>query len=88
MTKFHGDIAKAAVRVGNEVYAFPPPATHSNILAFLVNGYGFRPPIKGDLGYVTFGGEFLSKEMGEALMQQSLPRHVVKMGNERFYLPG
>lgn len=59
MKSWSEKIDRMAIRCNGEVYSFPRPATHSNILALMVNAYGFKPPVKGKQGYLTISGRFI-----------------------------
>jgi len=63
-------IDRAAVALGDEVFALPKPARHDNVLAIMVNVFGIKPPIKGVQGFLTNRRRFVSrKEAGQIALR-------------------
>lgn len=63
-------IERAAIAIGNEVFALPQPARHDNVLAMMVNVFDLKPPIKGVQGFLTDRRRFVTrKEAGKIALR-------------------
>ncbi|WOF81512.1 hypothetical protein P5704_026810 (plasmid) [Pseudomonas sp. FeN3W] len=55
-------IDRVAVMLKGEVYSYPRPARHHNVIAIMVNAYGVKPPVKGVFGFLTDAGRFVTRK--------------------------
>lgn len=63
-------IERAAIALGDQVFALPKPARHDNVLAMMVNVFDVKPPIKGVQGFLTDRRRFVSrKEAGQIALR-------------------
>lgn len=63
-------IDRAAIALGDEVFALPQPARHDNVLAIMVNVFGIKPPVKGVQGFLTDRRRFVTrKEAGKIALR-------------------
>ncbi len=55
-------IDRAAIALGDDVFALPQPARHDNVLAMMVNVFGIKPPVKGVQGFLTTHRRFVTRK--------------------------
>ena len=70
-------IDRAAIALGDEVFALPQPARHESVLAMMVNVFDIKPPVKGVQGFLTTHRRFVSrKEAARIALSQGQVKQV------------